>query len=126
LQRSGAVGARSLDELRAFQAARAFKLAAYAVLYASAAATRDFRFAEQLRDSASSGEANVAEGFGRFSRAEFRRFLTIARSSIMEAVVRLQDGIDRGYFSEKDIADARSKGDYALRLITALRSSLDR
>jgi four helix bundle protein len=33
---------------------------------------RDFRFRDQLRDSAASAPSNIAEGFGRYEPAEFK------------------------------------------------------
>jgi four helix bundle protein len=34
---------------------------------------RDLKFCDQIRDSARSSTRNIAEGFGRFEPAEFRR-----------------------------------------------------
>ncbi len=45
---------------------------------------RDFRFCDQLRAAARSVPANIAEGFARFSPAEFARFLRYARGSLAE------------------------------------------
>ena len=46
------------------------------------AASRDFRFRDQVRDSAASAGRNIAEGFGRFSPGDFARFLRYARASL--------------------------------------------
>ena len=61
--------------------------------------TRDFKFCDQIRESARSATRNIAEGFGRFEPTEFRRFLRIARGSLVETHNHLRDGRDRGYFS---------------------------
>jgi len=39
---------------------------------------KDFRFRDQIRDSACSAPRNIAEGFARFDPPEFAHFLNIA------------------------------------------------
>lgn len=76
-------GVKDYTELIAWQVAR--ELAdRVAMLTATPAVRREFELARQLRTSSSSICANIAEGFGRFSPAEFARFLRIARGSAME------------------------------------------
>lgn len=118
------MGATRLEELRAWQAARRFKLATYAVMRASPSAQADVRFKSQLLESAASGEANVAEGFHRFAAGEFAHFLSIARASIGEALSWLQDGVDRGHFTEASVSEASRAANEAMAMITALRTSL--
>jgi four helix bundle protein len=47
------------------------------------AVKRDFKFRNQLSDSAASAPRNIAEGFGRFNPADFARFLGIAKASLV-------------------------------------------
>jgi four helix bundle protein len=98
------VGARTFDELDAWRLANQLKLGVYA-LTDSGSVTRDFRFREQLRGSAASGPSNIAEGFGRYEPAEFRRFLRIANGSLVETSNHLRDGVDRRHFSQTDIEE---------------------
>jgi four helix bundle protein len=121
-----AVGARTIDELRAWQTARAFKLEVYRLLRASPEAWSDYRFRSQLADAASGGEANIAEGFRRFLAADFARFMSYAVGSIEEAVRRVRDGIDRGYFTSLDGQQAFDLGELARRTAMALHASLRR
>ena len=58
---------------------------------------RDFRYCDQIRDSSASAPRNIAEGFGRFTPAEFAQYLKFARGSLMETMTSLIDGKDRGY-----------------------------
>jgi len=63
----------------------------------------------------------MAEGFGRYWPADFAKFLTIARSSLMETHNSAGAGFKKGYFSEED-ADkmqrlAARSGKAATRLI---------
>ena len=100
------MGVKSLEELTAWQIARAFKLEVYRVVRANTAANGDLRLRSQLMEAAASVESNVAEGFERYSAGEFGRFLAFSRASARESLVRLQDGVDRGHFSPAEIAEA--------------------
>jgi four helix bundle protein len=60
-------------------------------------ASKDLKYRDQLKDSASSAPRNIAEGFGRFRPGDFARFLEIARASLIETRNHLIDGRDRGY-----------------------------
>ena len=46
--------------------------------------------------------SNIAEGFERYSRADFRHFLSIARGSASEVRSQLHLARDLGYVSEGD------------------------
>jgi four helix bundle protein len=112
-----------LDDLIAFQLSRQFKREVYRMLSVCPAG-RDFRYVGQLRASASSVEANIAEGFYRLSPREFARFLLIARGSLGESEVRLADGVDRGYFTAADCAAAQVLTKRTGAAIMALRKSV--
>jgi four helix bundle protein len=100
--------AQTLDELRAHDLAHRFKLEIYRLLRSSPEALRDWKFRAQLANAASGGPMNIAEGFRRFVPAEFSRFLGYALSSLEEAVRRVKDGADRGYYSVEDANAWRS------------------
>ena len=118
------MGVKTLEELQAYQAARAMKLEVYRLVEANPRIARDLRFRDQLMDAAASAEVNVAEGFRRFSAGDFSRFLKIARASVEETSRWLQDGIDRRHLAAEDIAHAVELADRAGRLITGLILSL--
>jgi len=46
---------------------------------------------------------HIAEGFGRYLPREFSQYLRIANGSLMETTNHLQDGRDRGYFTDAEI-----------------------
>lgn len=76
-------------------------------LVASSAAERDLRFADQIRSSAASVSANIAEGFRRFGATEFARYLEMSYSSNGETENWLDDGVARGHWAAADIEPAR-------------------
>jgi len=69
-----------------------------------------FGLTQQIRRSGVSIPSNIAEGFGRYSKSEFHRFLRIALGSLSELKTQLiisknQEFIDENDFKnlEKDI-----------------------
>jgi four helix bundle protein len=62
-------------------------------------ASKDFKYRDQIKDSASSAPSNITEGFGRFRPGDFARYLEIARASLIETRNHLVDGHDRGYLA---------------------------
>ena len=54
------------------------------VLVDSGPASRDFKFRDQIRDSAASAPRNISEGFLRFNPPEFAYFMSVAKSSLGE------------------------------------------
>ena len=118
------MGVRRLEELEAWQLARAFKLEVYELVRANVDARSDLRFRDQLFAAARSAEANVEEGFHRYGAGHMIQFLSYARASIGEAIGWLRDGTDRGYYGEKQAAAALTLGARAAGAIAALQRSL--
>ncbi len=65
---------------------------------------RDFKFCDQIRESARSAPSNTAEGFGRFYPKEFARFLRIAAASLHETTNHLHEGLSIGYITAAEHA----------------------
>lgn len=118
------MGVHRIEDLIAWQLAQSFKLEVYRLLRAYPAAGADFQFRDQLRGSASSVGANIAEGFRRFERREFSRFLTIALASLNEAMLWLPDGVDRGHFPQGACDDALQFGRRCYVATLRLKQSL--
>jgi four helix bundle protein len=66
--------------------------------------SRDFALVDQSHRAAISIASNIAEGFDRGSRAEFHRFLSIAKGSCAELCTQLHLAYRLGYIDE-DTAD---------------------
>jgi four helix bundle protein len=113
------MGAKSIHDLRAWQACRTFKLTVYR-LSETTGLTQDSRLRGQLCEAAASAASQVAEGFGRFNPADFARFLAMARASLIEAQNHLQDAVDRGHISEEARARCHDLAQAAVRDVTSL------
>ncbi len=62
----------------------------------------DSRLVVQINDSSESVAANIAEGFGRGTQAEFITFLSYALGSLNETQSHLCAAYDRGYLSKSN------------------------
>ena len=92
---------RNLEDLIAYQLAVECKKEVYRLVQAHPAANDDFRYRGRLYDAAASVEANIAEGWRRFSARDMSRFLKYALGSVEETKRRVADGAHRGYFTEE-------------------------
>jgi four helix bundle protein len=86
------VAVRRYQDLIAWQLADEFGRAVEQIVQRSSAASRDFRYRDQILDAASAVAADVAEGFLRYSAATFVQFLDYALGSLVEAEQRLRSG----------------------------------
>ena len=66
-----------------------------------------------------------SEGFGRYTRPEFRRFIIIARGSAAEVQSQLYLARDLGYLSEAEHQGLNARCLEISRMLAALRTSLD-
>lgn len=80
----------------------------------------------QLRRAASSVSHNIAEGNACASRAEYRRYLAIARASANEARSQLQLAVALGYVTQDDIAAADDLADAISATLWKMRKRLER
>jgi len=85
---------------------------------------RDFALQNQIRKSAVSIAANIAEGFARKGDREFARFLAIASGSAAETKSHLYIARDQNYISEKELKDLYNGLDEIARLIHGLERYL--
>ena len=112
-------GVRRFHQLRAWQACDSYKKAVYRLCLETPFAN-DWKRRGQLEDSVAGPPGHVAEGFGRFSPADFAKFLVIARSSLMESQNHLRDAVDKKYISEATRLELDALAEVALEEVTGL------
>lgn len=88
--------ANRFEELSVWQNARVLSKD----VYLATRDCKDWELKDQLRRAVVSISSNIAEGFDRGSRADFARFLYIARGSGAEVRSQLYLALDLGYLSK--------------------------
>ena len=92
---------------------------------AKPAIKRDFKFRDQLSDSAASGPRNIAEGFGRFFHPDFAKFARIAKASEEEVLNHFLDAKRKGYITLVECDDGAHAARKALKAVNGLIRYLD-
>lgn len=87
------------EDLEIWQTARKLSMKIFK-LTDEGSASKDFKFKDQIRRSASPVMDNIAEGFERSGQFEFVNFLSIAKGSSGEVRSQIYRGIDQKYFSD--------------------------
>lgn len=84
-----------------------------------------FGLVSQIRRSAASVAANIAEGCGRLSRPELARFLRVALGSAAELECHLMMSKDLSFLDPADYASISSAVEEVRRMIVGLLKSMD-
>ncbi len=85
---------------------------------------RDYGLRDQIRRASVSIMSNLAEGFDRASRAEFRHFIVIAKASCAEVQCQLYIASDIGYLDHGQFKMLLSKAKEVAKILGGLRTSL--
>ncbi|HEY4721362.1 MAG TPA: four helix bundle protein [Anaerolineae bacterium] len=107
------------EELQSWQKARQLANTIYD-LTDRASFAKDFQLRDQIRDAAGSVMHNIAEGFDAGTRAEFIRFLKIARRSASEVQSELYLAFDRNYIADDHLKTAYDLATEVKRLINGM------
>jgi len=95
------------EDLAAWQLASALKKRVCQILKRSQVA-KDFKFCDQIRRSARSAPANLAEGLGRQRPRDNARFVRIALGSLRETWNHRGDGHDEDYIDDREFEELRT------------------
>lgn len=116
---------QGFEELIAWQ--RAMDLAVHVYeLSREAPFSRDFALCDQIHRSVISIPSNISEGYERGGRAEFYRFLTIAKGSCGETRTQIHLAKRLKYLDEATAAVALRESAEVSRIISKLRTSVAR
>jgi len=113
------MGVRRYQDLECWKLSNELKRRVYDFT-AKIPASHDFKYCDQIRDAARSAPRTIAEGFGRFRRGEFARFLEYARGSLMETHNHLSDGLDLKYLTTAECRELQHLADRAIGATTKL------
>jgi four helix bundle protein len=117
-------GQRDHTRLDLWRVSRGLVVKAYA-LAESLPAIERYALADQIRRSAVSVPANVAEGYGRGSARDFARSLRIARGSLAELHSHITLASDLGYVVE-GVSEIFHEIERVRRMINAMIGALKR
>ena len=116
---------RRFEELECWREARELVSVVYE-LTKKCGFSKDFELKNQVRRSAVSVMANIAEGFHRNSNKDFMKFLDYSRASIAETLSHVYVALDQGYVGESDMEALKQQGDLVWRRINNLISYLNK
>jgi len=116
---------KRFEELLCWQAARDLVNMVYQ-LTKNDRFKKDFDLINQVRRSAISSMANIAEGFHRSSKKDFLKFLDYARASVAETVSHVYVAFDQGYISESELKDLQQQVDVVWKSTNGFMAYLKR
>jgi four helix bundle protein len=118
-------GVRDYRDLLAWERAMDLMVIAYATADERPRRAQ-FGLGDQIRRSAGSIPANIAEGNARPSRREYVRFLTIAIASLRELETHVEAGRRLGLITEVRASEMVAFGNETARFVSKLRYALSR
>ena len=107
------------EDLRCWQSARELVKEIYQLTKTERLA-RDFGLCDQLQRSAVSIMTNIAEGFARYTRKDFMRFLNYAQSSAVELKSLLYIVQDSGWVSANTMSNLQNNSGKVKSMILGL------
>ncbi len=116
---------KRFEEMLCWQAARDLVKLVYQ-LTKNERFKRDYDLVNQIRRSAVSSMANMAEGFHRSSKKDFIKFLDYSRASVAETVSHCYVAFDQGYISESELRDLQRQADIVWKSTNGFISYLKR
>jgi len=116
---------QTLDTLEVYISAKAFRKEVVQIANTFPKEEK-FLLVTQIKDSARSISANIAEGYGRFHYQEAIQFCRIARGSLLETYDHLSNALDENYITEIIFSDLKLKQEHLLKMINGYIAYLKR
>lgn len=110
------MGVSRFEDIEAWKKARELVRVVYQVTGAGDF-VRDFSLKDQIRRAVVSIMSNIAEGFGRDSDRDFRRFLFMASGSVSEVKSQLYVALDAGLIGKEQFDGIYKIADETGRLV---------
>jgi len=107
------------EDLICWQKARRLTNSVYALTRLPMFA-KDYELVRQIRSAAGSSMSNIAEGFERWTRKEFIRFLDIAKASAGEVRSQLYIALDQQYITTEQFNSVEAAALEASKVIAGL------
>lgn len=83
-----------------------------------------YALVSQIQRAAVSIPSNIAEGYGRRSTGDYRRFLQVSMGSLFELQTQLEIALNLEYFSKKDFKEMYEASREVERMLSSLISKL--
>ena len=116
---------QKFEDLKVWQKARELSQKIYPLTFREPISS-DFRYKDQVRGSLGSIMDNIAEGFGRVSRLQFITGLNTSRGETDELKLQLYRGLDKNYFSDKQLTDFYTVANEVTKMNTSLITYLNK
>ena len=123
LQRSGTEVVKSYKDLTVWQRGIELSLAIYR-LTARFPKEERYGLASQLQRAGVSIPSNIAEGYGRGTRKDYKQFLSIARGSTLEVQTQLIIANELGYCELDSLIQAQSLSEEVSKMLYSLMQKL--
>jgi four helix bundle protein len=116
---------KKFEEIQAWQKAREVTKKIYSISNKERV-SKDFSLRDQMKRASVSIMANIAEGHGRRTSAEFANFLNIARGSAIELQSHLYVALDLNYINQDEFKETYEMLDEVSKMTVALAQYLRR
>jgi len=117
---------KSFKELIVWQKAYRLVLEIYKIT-GSFPKSETYGLSQQIRRAAISIPSNIAEGYGRKSKTDYHRFLSIAYGSLLEIETQYLLAIDLGYINKNELLENLLKeiGSMLYRIMNPIVRQID-
>lgn len=116
---------KQFEDLEIWQLARELCQLVYNIIITTPL-EKNYKLRDQIDASSGSVMDNIAEGFERDGKKEFRQFLSIAKGSCGETRSQLYRVFDRKYINQKEFEESKNKTLILSKKISAFISYLNK